>query len=69
MFICNNTGDWSDSSAHCNYSTLSMRQAGGISHIEVAIEKLRKEHDRHIALYDPKQVRNRGVKDVYYIHD
>ena len=33
-----------------------MREAGGISHIEAAIEKLSKEHDRHITLYDPTGV-------------
>lgn len=33
-----------------------MREAGGITHIEAAIEKLSKEHDRHITLYDPTGV-------------
>lgn len=36
-----------------------MREAGGITHIEAAIEKLSKEHDRHITLYDPT-----GVSEV-----
>ena len=33
-----------------------MRDVGGIQHINSAIEKLSKEHDRHITLYDPTGV-------------
>ncbi len=34
-----------------------MREPGGIKAIDEAIEKLSKEHDRHITLYDPTGVR------------
>ncbi len=49
-------GDWNGAGAHCNYSTSSMREPGGINIIKEAIEKLSKEHDRHIKLYDPTGV-------------
>lgn len=56
---------WNGSGMHVNFSTLSMREEGGMDVIMNAVEKLRERHTEHLAVYgDDNHLRLTGRNET-----